>query len=217
MTVSKATLGSLLLAAYMTGLGVVLFDSLPDTLPMQFSLNGEPGNFQPKLFATALLPAFFIVLLIGIKALLKISPAVYSMPNSKNAVNTILFGVGLLLAASHTAILLHSDYTNYQYKIFSTGIALFLIVVGNVWGKTERNFFIGIRLPWTIASEANWKATHRMAGKLMVTIGVVLLAISPFSNSLLPAISLLVISVVIPVCYSYWYFTKQENNTRTSN
>ncbi|SEN28894.1 Uncharacterized membrane protein [Duganella sp. CF517] len=59
------------------------------------------------------------------------------------------------------------------------GLFLLLVLMGNPMGKVRRNFYVGIRTPWTLASERVWYATHRMAGRLMVASGLLgLLALS---------------------------------------
>jgi uncharacterized membrane protein len=54
-------------------------------------------------------------------------------------------------------------------RIIPALVFVMLILMGNPMGKVRRNFFIGIRTPWTLASE-RWYATHRLAGKLMVGV-----------------------------------------------
>ena len=44
--------------------------------------------------------------------------------------------------------------------------------MGNVMGKVRKNFYIGIRVPWTLASDRVWNDTHRMAAWLWVGAGV---------------------------------------------
>lgn len=41
-----------------------------------------------------------------------------------------------------------------------------MIVIGNYLPKTHRNYIIGIRLPWTLENDENWRKTHRLAGKI---------------------------------------------------
>jgi uncharacterized membrane protein len=55
-------------------------------------------------------------------------------------------------------------------RIIPALVFVMLILMGNPMGKVRRNFFIGIRTPWTLASERVWYATHRLAGKLMVGV-----------------------------------------------
>lgn len=209
---TKANLGNILLTLLMLLLSYLFFENLPETLPLRFDLNGTPSNYQPKLLAVLIMPIALVISLVAVRGLIAISPPQYTMPKSQRAIKSILFGIGLLFSCCHLAILFYDPITSLHTKLVSVGIALLLVVIGNVWGKTERNFFIGLRLPWTIASEANWKATHRLAGKLMVIAGLALVPASFLTSSLLPAIFLIVASAVIPAFYSYWYFINVESN-----
>ncbi|HEY5083390.1 MAG TPA: SdpI family protein [Rhizomicrobium sp.] len=58
------------------------------------------------------------------------------------------------------------------------GICLFIALIGNLMGKVRRNFFIGVRTPWTLANERVWNATHRFAAKTFVAGGLVGLALT---------------------------------------
>jgi uncharacterized membrane protein len=48
--------------------------------------------------------------------------------------------------------------------------ALFMLIV-NYAGKMRHNYVIGVRTPWTLASEEVWDKTHRLYGPLMVLGG----------------------------------------------
>jgi uncharacterized membrane protein len=83
--------------------------------------------------------------------------------------------------------------------------ALF-VVIGNYLGKTRSNFFFGVRTPWTLSSELSWARTHRLAGRLFVLSGLVIMltaVVAPGPTTAL-VISLAIAGVVaIPVAYSY--------------
>ena len=51
------------------------------------------------------------------------------------------------------------------------GMFLFFALLGNVMGKVRKNFYIGIRVPWTLASDRVWNDTHRLAAWMMVAGG----------------------------------------------
>ena len=134
------------------------------------------------------------------------------MPYSKHAMDTVIFGVGVLLAFIHVG-LLTSDNDLTRFLLFlNVGLAAFLIVAGNVLGKTERNFFVGIRIPWTLASAENWRATHRFTGKATVIAGVILLATTFFWQTLSLTLFLTIFPLLLSVVYSYLYYSKSEAN-----
>jgi uncharacterized membrane protein len=56
------------------------------------------------------------------------------------------------------------------------------MVIGNYLGKVQPNWFLGVRTPWTLASELVWRKTNRTAGWLFVLAGLVI-AVSAFIPS----------------------------------
>lgn len=194
---------------------IVLYGDLPAQLPASFDFDGTVQESRPKQLMVIMLPLIFLALIAVINVLIRFSPQKFSMPNSKRAMDIIVFGIGLLFGFIHFALLINAGNFDVFMLYLTYGIALFFIVVGNVFGKTERNFFIGIRLPWTIASSANWKATHRFAGKIMVVVGVLLL----IAGRLYPQPALIIIlcslTVILPVGYSLLYFLRHEQSGQT--
>lgn len=188
--------------------GLILYADLPGSIPIQYGVDGTPQNSLPKVVTVLITPLIYAASIAATKGLMRYSPAEFSMPNSKHAMDVVLLGIGLLLLASHIGILRSVGNTSVFLQYFSVGLALFLLVTGNVFGKTERNFFVGIRLPWTIASMGNWRATHRFAGRLMVISGILLLAVSFYSPSLTLTLVLGFNWAILAIGYSFLYSLK---------
>jgi hypothetical protein len=79
-----------------------------------------------------------------------------------------------------------------------------MIVIGNYLPKTHRNYIIGIRLPWTLENDENWRKTHRLAGKIWV-LGGLLLFLNSFVQLYVYWVFFLTLFfvVIIPSVYSY--------------
>jgi uncharacterized membrane protein len=85
-------------------------------------------------------------------------------------------------------------------------LGLLLAVLGNYMYNIKPNFFAGIRLPWTLNDETNWRQTHHLAGKLWFLGGILLALLSWFLPETLlnPVfISTVALLVLIPGIYSY--------------
>ena len=217
MNTLKRNLMSIIALVAMAGFSLFIYDSLPAEIPTDYNLQGEVTDTEPRLVAALLMPLVFAVTIVIVNVLIWISPQKFSMPSSKRAMDIIIFGVGVLLFFISISMLVGNwDYRLF-IRLFSYGMAAFLIITGNVFGKTERNFFIGIRIPWTLASANNWKATHRMAGRLMVLFGFVLLA----SNTLVPSLELMLVfalaPVILPVFYSLYFYLRFERPTEVNS
>ncbi len=90
------------------------------------------------------------------------------------------------------------------------GLCVFHVFIGNVMGRMRRNFFLGIRTPWTLASERVWYATHRLGAKVFVATGVIGFAL--FAGGLAPiaVLALLVAAAGIPILYSLVAYKRLE-------
>lgn len=92
-------------------------------------------------------------------------------------------------------------------------IGLMLAVLGNLLPKVPRNFFVGIRTPWTISDEDNWHKTHRLGGRLFL-IGGLLLAISgliPLSARFSGIVFwIIMIIILFPALYSFILYRRSR-------
>lgn len=203
---------SLLVVGAVLALGVYLGPQLPDKIPSHWDINGNPDQYSGKMFGIYFLPILTLGLNILIYGLLNISPKNYKMSNSRRSVGKINFAIAILMSTLQAGILVMALYPNqYSFEFFfGIGMGLFLLVAGNFMSKVEQNFFIGVRIPWTLTSEKNWNATHRFAAKSMVGGGVALLILTFFVSSMPAAVALTLVSTLLPVGYSYWFFKQNE-------
>ena len=78
-----------------------------------------------------------------------------------------------MLAYCHLLILM-SSLASLSHVVLDVsravegGVCLLIALLGNVMGKVRRNFFVGIRTPWTLKDTRVWARTHRFTGRLMV-------------------------------------------------
>ena len=193
-------------------LSIYFYPDLPDQVATRFDFDGTPLQYSPKQQQAVMMPAIFLILMILLDTLVRISPKKFSMPNSKGAVDVMIFGFGLMMLFVHFGMLFDPTGTQYNGQFGIWGMGVFLIVIGNVFGKTERNFFLGIRAPWTIASTENWKATHRFAGKLMVVVGIALIVTTFFYASLILGIGCIIGTRIAPILYSFRYYVAHEKD-----
>jgi len=107
----------------------------------------------------------------------------------------LIAGLGLMLDVSRAVI---------------GGVCLLIALLGNVLGKVRRNFYVGIRTPWTIANERVWNATHRFAAKTFFAGGLLgLIAVIARAPFWAPMTTIL-IAALIPVVYSLVIYKQLE-------
>ncbi|NEW82537.1 MAG: SdpI family protein [Mariniphaga sp.] len=74
------------------------------------------------------------------------------------------------------------------------------------------NYFVGIKVPWTLNSDAVWIRTHKLAGKLWFWGGLIgIAALLVFKNPTMVLVPILIIITIVPVVFSYIIYQKIGN------
>ena len=151
---------------------LVSYSHLPDQIPSQWNINGIV-SYGPRRIIW-LLPAMMLFFNILLDIVPKIDPKKNYMKFMKEynlfcVFMNLFFAV--LTAALELQALRPGLFDMRRLVWFSIGV-LFLIT-GNIMPKFKPNFFSGIRTPWALADDENWKRTHRLGGKLFFLAGVV--------------------------------------------
>jgi uncharacterized membrane protein len=98
-------------------------------------------------------------------------------------------------------------------RMIAPAIGILFFYAGILLNHAERNWFVGIRTPWTLSSDNVWKKTHQLGAKLFKITGViaVLGVLLPVIAFWLVLVTALVFSVYVFV-YSYFEHKKEEKN-----
>jgi uncharacterized membrane protein len=190
---------------------LALFPALPDQIPTHWNLAGEVDGWMPKEWAIVVMPgavSLFIALLYLLPAL---SPRHFRVEAFQGTFNYVMFLTGCIMAYFHLIMLqaaLHPEL--HSGRVLIGGLFLFLALMGNVLGKVRRNFWVGVRTPWTLASERVWIATHRLAARLLVGAG--LLGALAIWAGVPPAwcFAMLMAALLAPVFHSLWLYRRLE-------
>ncbi len=142
--------------------------------------------------------------------------------NKSNCQSSKIFGIVLWIIPAISIIVSTTTYLFSVNIIKSPHIPLYILIgalfimIGNYMPKTRQNRTIGIKVKWTLQSEANWNATHRVAGFTWVAIGIIILASAflPISICIPVFIISVFFGVLIPTVYSYKFYKKElQDNT----
>ena len=192
-------------------LAAVLWPRLPDPMPSHWNAAGEVDGTMAKVPGTLLLIALPVFVLIVFRIIPAISPKGFRTDQFMGVVNLLQVITVVFTALVSIVVLLAAIGVDLDMPlIVLSGTGLLLIAIGNQLGKVRKNFFIGIRTPWTLASDEVWAKTHRLGGWMMVLAGVVMLAGGLFGLSPIYTILPVTALVLVPVVYSYFAYRRIE-------
>jgi uncharacterized membrane protein len=196
--------------------GAVLYPRLPDPVPTHFGLRAEPDGYTAKPLGVFLTPIAILALGLFFAALPRISPKQYRIDRFLKVYE--IMAVAVLAAEFADGLLgLHIALGHPMDRSRAGVVTLgfLMVVLGNFLGKVTRNFFVGIRTPWTLANPEVWLRTHRLGGVAFVAGGAVIL-IAGFTGAGTPllAIGVTVTLALFLIVYSFVIYRQLEGSHR---
>jgi len=193
------------------------WNMLPETIAMHFNLKGDIDRYGSKNEL-----ATMILILIAVNAAVylllpqvyRIDPKRYAVEN-KGRLFRIAFAVAVFTSAVLCLIIYSSVHGNIKFtmRFILAGVGLLLAVVGNYIYNIKPNYFAGIRLPWTLNNDENWRRTHLLGGKLLFGGGLLIAVICLFASfmfSMVASFAILFVVILVTCIYSYRLYKKMN-------
>jgi uncharacterized membrane protein len=140
-----------------------------------------------------------------------LSPKRFEVGTFRSTYLYIMLIIISLLAYTYALVLWAALLRPVRIDLAITGgVYVMFALLGNVMGKVRRNFYIGIRTPWTLANERVWYATHRFGGKTFVVAGLAGLLLTALDTPSWMLTSVLIAACVVPVAYSLIFYKRLE-------
>lgn len=210
---SRANLVSLGLILLSFAASAVFYNRLPDLVPTHWNVQGQPNGFTPKPWGPFLLPIITLGLYVFLKILPRISPRGFGIKSFSKTYEVLVAAIVGFCSLIHLFGLLAGTGVHIRIdQVTSVALGFLLIVLGNFMGKLRKNFFVGIRTPWTLANDEVWFRTHRLGGKLSVLAGVMLIA-AAFMGIGLPTMIFVPIALAIVTTVSSYIIYKRVEET----
>jgi uncharacterized membrane protein len=174
MSTRKMIVSVLVLLLVTTLAGVLHWNGLPDPMASHWGINDQVNGTMPKFWGVFLMPLISLGLVLLFLLIPAIDPLKVNIAKFRDAFN--LFVAFMTLFLMYVQGLILAWNLGFTYFKMSTSLmpalGLLFILVGYMIRKAKRNFFIGIRTPWTLSNDKVWDETHRVGSWLFMGSGV---------------------------------------------
>lgn len=196
---------------------VFVWENLPSQVPMHWNIHNEIDRYGSKWELAGLvggIPIFLYLLLFFVPI---IDPKQAQNPNFNPIFEKIRLGTQVFMALvgvviTHASLSKEIDWVATGLPV---GIYLFFAFLGNYMATVKPNYFVGIRVPWTLENEEVWRKTHQLAGKLWffgALLGAVIHVFLPNEMRIFLLLGIIIILTLIPLGYSYRLWQKIKGN-----
>lgn len=194
------------------GIGIYFYPQLPDTVASHWNFRGEVDSYMSKFWGLFLMPIISLSLFLLFLFIPKIDPLKANIEKFRKYFDAFI----VLIVVFLFYIYLLSIFWNLGFR-FDMGravvpsLGILFYYCGVLIENAKRNWFVGIRTPWTLSSDKVWHKTHKIGGKLFKIAGVI-----AFLGVILPKYALFfvlipaILTAIYTVVYSYFEYQKEK-------
>ncbi|HEY0115274.1 MAG TPA: SdpI family protein [Allosphingosinicella sp.] len=217
MTRKAVGIASALTVCSIIGAALVAGSILPEAiqLPIHWGLNGEADAFADKWTALLMPGAIVAAVSLLFHFMPVLEPRREGLARSQGLylwgwIAILLMGVVIEFAVIAVAF----GWGVSVNHLIVGAVGIMLVMIGNQLGKSRSMYLIGLRTPWTLASEEVWIKTHRLAGKLMVAGGLAMVAAAllPLPSGLLITVPIAAVALIagVSILYSFILWRRER-------
>ena len=189
----------------------IAYPHIPEIVPTHWNTRGEVNGYSHKWTLFVSIPAAMLGIMCLFAVLQWLSPKRFEVDTFRSTYLYIMIVIVGMMAYLHALLLWTAlDKPLDMNRAITGGICLLFAFLGNVLGKVRRNFYIGIRTPWTIANETVWNATHRLGGKMFFVCGWIGLVLALLRAPFWSIIVILAAGAAAPAVYSLVLYKQLE-------
>ncbi|QFU81754.1 SdpI family protein [Natronorubrum aibiense] len=191
---------------------------LPAKIVSNWNAAGEPNGTMPKTLALWLFPTLTAGLLLLFALIPRIDPFQANIAEFRPYYDWFIIvftGYMLLLHVGIIAFNLGYEF-DFTYLVLVGSAGLFYYC-GILLTRAKRNWFVGIRTPWTLSNEDVWNRTHALGGtlfKLTAILTLIGLLFGKYALYFLVVPALL--TAAVTVAYSYYLYNRLEQSEESS-
>lgn len=190
---------------------IFCYPHMPEKVASHWNAQGQVDGHASKFCGLFLMP----LILVGVSLLFfvipRIDPLRANIEKFRKYYDGFIILFLLFMFSVHCQVILWNLGIKVSPNVvIPIGLGFLFFYTGILCEHAKRNWFIGIRTPWTLSSEKVWNKTHKLGGKLFKIGGVIVFIAVFFQKYMLFFILIPVLSIAVyTLVYSYLEYQKE--------
>ena len=179
----KSQIAVVIIVLVLLIVGVLFYPYMPEKMASHWNDKGQVDGYISKFWGLFLMPLILAAVALLLFVIPKIDPLKANIEKFRKYYDGFIIAFSAFMLCIHFFMILWNlDIKISPNAILPIGIGLLFFYVGVLCEHTKRNWFIGIKTPWTLSSEIVWDKTHKIGGKLFKIAGVIIMVGVFFQN-----------------------------------
>jgi len=208
MKLIKALMWGIIIASFV--IAVYLYPQMPEQMASHWNAAGEVDGFMSKLWGLFLMPLVLVGMYLLFVGIPRIDPLKHNIQKfMKYYEGFILLIIAFMFYVYLLTLLWSLGFRFNIGQMMVPALGGLFYYVGILTENAKRNWFIGIRTPWTLSSDRVWNKTHKIGGKLFKVCGVIAVTGILFGNYVIWFVIVPVLAVAVyTIAFSYFEYQK---------
>lgn len=212
MSTKLTTILVLILIAAAVLAGALFWDQLPESMASHWNENDQVDGYMSKFWGVWMMP-LMVLGMFGIFLLVPvIDPLKANIAKFRNIFNLFILLITAFMLYIHGLTLAWN--LGYEFRMSSAMLpfmGILFVFMGYMLRQAKRNWFIGIRTPWTLSSDTVWDKTHQLGSVLFIASGVLAFLGAFFGGTIALYLTLIPMlgSALFVVIYSFVLYQRE--------
>lgn len=189
-------------------IGYYFYPRLPEIVASHWNAQGQADGYTNRYWGAFLLPIIQAAMFLLFVFIPMIDPKKENIKKFREFYD--VFIVAMLLFMTYIYLLTIAWALGQRFEmvqLLTPAFAVLFFAVGFMVEKAEPNYTIGIRTPWTLASEPVWRKTHELGGKMFKVGSIItLLGIAYPVYAIWFVLTPIILVSIFLTIYSYFLF-----------
>jgi len=192
---------------------------MPETIASHWNAEGQVNGYMPKTIGVFLMPIISLALALLFMIIPMIDPLKANIEKFRKHYDRFIALILLFLLAVQMQVILWNTGTPISPNMtFPVGLGILFFYTGVLCENAKRNWFIGIRTPWTLSNDLVWDKTHKIGAKLFKISGIIaIFGVFFQSQAIFFSIIPVIFASIFTVIYSYVEYRKIMKDSRNTD
>lgn len=214
MSSRSAVVLSLIMISAAVLLSLMVYPQLPEQVASHWNASDQVDGTMPRFWGAFLMPILALAMLGLFLIIPAIDPLKANIAQFRRTFNVlIVLLMAFLLYLHGLTIAWNLGYQGFHMSTaMLPAMGLLFIFIGAMLRVAKRNYFVGIRTPWTLSSDRVWDKTHRLGAVLFVVAGILagLGAFLPGQVAYWLVLGPVLLSTLVVLVYSYLLWREEQ-------